>query len=447
MSPPSASASRGADLYELVRELFPLPRSLTGDGVRRTLRLLAERIPLEVSEVPSGTAVYDWVVPPEWNITAAWIADEQGRRLVDYADSSLHVVGYSVPVRARLTGRELAPHLHSLPDDPEATPYRTSYYERAWGFCLPHARRLELDDRATYEVVVDSTLDDSGSLTYAEAVVPGHSENEFLVSTYICHPALANEISGIAVAAGLVDSFAPGELRHTLRVVFAPTGIGTLAWLQRNEERLSRIRAGLVLACAGDPGPLHYKRSRRGNTVVDSAAAHVLRGRAGSQLLEFVPWGTDERQFCSPGFDLPVGALTRTPNGSYDGYHTSRDDLDLVTPAALADTLAALVEIVRTVDESVVYERTEPHGEPHLSRHGIDGRMTTTLLGGSDSRSALFWLLNLADGEHDLLEIADRAGVPVGELAELAAALEEKGILSRPAAGRGRSGPPPAARR
>jgi aminopeptidase-like protein len=423
----------GAQLYELVRELFPLARSLSGNGVRRTLAVLRERIPIEVTEVPAGTAVYDWVVPPEWNISAAWIEDDHGRRIVDFADSSLHVVGYSEPVRTQLRGRELEPHLHSLPDDPEATPYRTSYYERTWGFCLPHARRLELAPDADYRVLIDSTLDEAGSLTYGEAVVPGRSDDVFLLSTYVCHPALANEISGIAVAAGLVDSFAPGELRHTIRVVFAPTVIGTLAWLQRNEQVLPQVRAGLVVACAGDPGPLTYKRSRRGDTVVDSAAAHVLRGRPGSRVREFVPWGTDERQFCSPGFDLPVGALTRTPNGEYDGYHTSRDDLDLITPEALADTLVALVEIVRTVDEAVVYERTEPRGEPHLSRHGIDGRMTAALLGGADARSALFWLLNLADGTHDLLEIAEHAGVPVDELAALASSLEEKGLLRRSA--------------
>jgi aminopeptidase-like protein len=431
MSGRSAPGSRGAELYELVRELFPLPRSLSGNGVRRTLEVLRKRIPLEVTEVPAGSAVYDWVVPPEWNISEAWIEDEDGRRIVDFADSSLHVVGYSQPVRARLRGRELEPHLHSLPEDPEATPYRTSYYERSWGFCLPHARRLELAPDAEYRVVIDSTLDEAGSLTYGEAVIPGRSDAVFLVSTYVCHPALANEIAGIAVAAGLADSFAAGELRHTIRVVFAPTVIGTLAWLQRNEPALPQIRAGLVVACAGDSGPLTYKRSRRGDTVVDSAAAHVLRGRPGSRVRDFVPWGTDERQFCSPGFDLPVGALTRTPNGEYDGYHTSRDDLDLITPEALADTLDALVEIVRGVDEAVVFERTEPHGEPHLSRHGIDGRMTAALLAGADARSALFWLLNLADGRHDLLQIAERAGVPVDDLARVASSLEDEGILRR----------------
>jgi aminopeptidase-like protein len=426
-------SGRGEALYALARELYPLPRSLTGNGVRQTLAVLGERIPLEVTEVPSGTAVYDWVVPPEWNISAAWIADANARRIVDFADSPLHVVGYSEPVRAGLSGRELDAHLHSLPDEPQATPYRTSYYERNWGFCLPHARRVEVEPDATYEVVIESTLDDSGSLTYAEAVVPGRSDDEFLVSTYICHPALANELAGSVVATGLVSGLAPEELRHTVRVVFAPTVIGTLAWLQQNESRLQRVRAGLVVACAGDRGPLTYKRSRRGDTLVDRAAAHVLSRRPGSQILDFVPWGTDERQFCSPGFDLPVGALTRTPNGMYAGYHTSADDLDLITPEALADTLDALLEIVRTVDEAVHVARTEPHGEPHLSRHGIDGRMTTALLGGADGRSALFWLLNLADGRHDLLEIADQADVPMLELAALASSLEEKGILRRSA--------------
>jgi aminopeptidase-like protein len=433
MSKQDAPASGGAAMYELARELFPLPRSLTGDGVRRTLELVGEHVALEVTEVPSGTAVYDWIVPPEWNVSAAWIADEAGRRIVDLAASTLHVVGYSEPVQTRLSGSELEPHLHSLPEDPEATPYRTSYYKRTWGFCLPHVRRAEIEVDATYEVVVDSTLDDAGSLTYAEAVVPGRSDDEFLVSTYVCHPSLANDnVAGIVVTAALASSLAPQELRHTVRVLFAPSGIGTLAWLQRNEPRLSRIRAGLVVACAGDPGPLNYKRSRRGDTLVDRAAAHVLGRRPGAQLRDFVPWGTDERQFCSPGFDLPVGTLTRTPNGVYDAYHTSRDNLELLTPDALADTLDALVEIVRTVDAAVTLARTEPRGEPHLSRHGIDGRMTASLLAGAGDGNALFWLLNLADGTRDLLEIADRAQVPLLELAPLASSLEEKGILRRP---------------
>jgi aminopeptidase-like protein len=270
-------------------------------------------------------------------------------------------------------------------------------------------------------------------LTYAEAVVPGRSDDEFLVSTYVCHPSLANDnVAGIVVAAALATSLAAQELRHTVRVLFAPSGIGTLAWLQRNEPRLPRIRAGLVVACAGDPGPLNYKRSRRGDSLVDRAAGHVLRRRPGAQLRDFVPWGTDERQFCSPGFDLPVGTLTRTPNGMYEGYHTSRDDLELITPDSLDDTLEALIEIVRTVDGAVTFARTEPRGEPHLSRHGIDGRMTESLLAGAGDGNALFWLLNLADGTRDLLEIADRAEVPLLELAPLATALEEKGVLRRP---------------
>jgi aminopeptidase-like protein len=417
-------------MFELAGDLFPLPRSLTGDGVRRTLELIGRRVPLEVSEIPSGTQIYDWVVPPEWNVRAAWIADGSGRRVVDLADSSLHVVGYSEPVERRLTGRELDAHLHSLPDDPEATPYRTSYYERTWGFCLPHARRLELDPDATYEVRIDSTLDDTGSLTYGEATIPGRGEDELVISSYVCHPSLANDnVAGVVVAAALAETLKPRELRHTVRIVFAPSGIGTLAWLQRNESRLPRIRGGLVVACAGDPGSLSYKRSRRGDSLVDRAAEHVL-GRRDGALRDFVPWGTDERQFNSPGFDLPVGTLTRTPNGEYEGYHTSRDNLSLITPEALEDTLDALVEIVRTIDGAATFTRTEPHGEPQLSRHGIDGRMTSAMLAGADSGNALFWLLNLADGTRDLLEIADRAGVPMLELAPLAAVLEKKGILA-----------------
>jgi aminopeptidase-like protein len=418
-------------MIELAARLFPLPRSLTGHGVRRTLAAIADWVPLDTVEVPSGTPVYDWVVPPEWNVAEAWIADESGNRLVDFADSSLHVVGYSEPVRANLTGAELDSRLHSLPDRPALTPYRTSYYTRTWGFCLPDAIRRRIEAERTYEVVIDATLDDGGSLTYGECFVPGTGASEILVSTYVCHPATANDnVAGIVVAAALARALRPNVLEHGVRFVFAPSGVGTLAWLQRNEERLDRIDAGLVVACAGDDAPLSYKRSRRGDTVVDRAAAHVLGHRPGSIVRDFVPWGTDERQFCSPGFNLPVGTLTRTPNGLYEAYHTSADDLSVISAARLADTLSALAEIVHVVDGNARLVRTEPRGEPHLSGHGIDGTMSGGLLSGrDDANQALFWLLNLADGEHDLLEVAERAEVPFAMIEHAARVLSEAGVL------------------
>jgi aminopeptidase-like protein len=423
----------GKELTALARELFPIGRSLTGDGVRETLRLVGERAPLDVTEVPSGTVVYDWVVPPEWNLREAWIADGDGRRLVDAADSPLHVVGYSVPVRATLTGAELQEHLHSLPERPDRVPYRTSYYEPAWGFCLADDVRATIDDRSSYDVLVDSRLDKDGSLTYGEHVVPGAdpAAGELLVSTYVCHPSLANDnVSGIAVCAELARLLPAGQLRHDVRFLFGPAGLGALAWLARNEERLSRVAGGLVVACAGDRGGLHYKRSRRGDADVDRAAALVLAGRHGSELRDFEPWGTDERQFCSPGFDLPVGTLTRTPNGRYDEYHTSADDLSLLSPDSLADTLRAIAEILDVLDLNVRLERVEPRGEPQLSRHRLEGGMTAGLLQGTETdRRALFWLLNLADGRRTLLDVAERGGLPFEAVVEAAGRLLSHGLV------------------
>jgi aminopeptidase-like protein len=423
----------GAELAALAGAVFPLPRSLTGEGVRATLALVGERAPLELTEVPSGTAVYDWVVPPEWNVREAWIADAAGRRVVDVADSPLHLQGYSVPVRASLTGAELGAHLHSLPVRPELVPYRTSYYEPAWGFCLSHDARASNDDEARYEVVVDAELDEGGALTYGEHLVPGRepSAGELLVSTHVCHPALANDnVSGIVVCAELARLLPAGRLRHDVRFLFAPATLGALAWLSRNEDSLSRIAGGLVVSCVGDRGALHYKRSRRGGADVDRAAALVLAGRAGAELRDFEPWGTDERQFCSPGFDLPVGALSRTPPGHYPEYHTSADDLALLSPDALADSLRTLAELLDVLDLNVRLERVEPHGEPQLSSHRLEGRMTAGLLhGGEAERQALFWLLNLADGRHTLLDVAERGRLPFDAVVRVADDLLAHGLV------------------
>jgi aminopeptidase-like protein len=418
-------------MYTLAQRLFPIGRSLTGDGVRATLGLVSEWLPLELTEVPAGTAVYDWIVPPEWNVHDAWIADAEGRRLVDLSDSSLHVVGYSEPVNVRLRGADLQPRLHSLPERPDSIPYRTSYYERTWGFCVADRVRREIDDEGEYEVAIESSLDEHGSLTFGEWFLPGRGENEILVSTYVCHPSLANDnVAGIVVAAALARWLPPGRLRHGVRFVFAPSGVGTLAWLERNESRLGRVRSGVVVACAGDRGPLSYKRSRRGDAPVDRAAAHVLARRERASVTDFVPWGTDERQLCSPGFDLPVGRLARTPNGEYDEYHTSDDDLDFITSEHLADTLTALAEVIDVIDADVTLARVEPRGEPQLSRHSIEAAISRDLLlRGDDAKQALFWLLNLADGHHSLLDVAERSGLDFALLASTADLLLDAGLV------------------
>ena len=392
----------GAQMHALVERLYPLCRSITGDGVRATLDVLAESIPLTVHEIPTDTQVLDWVVPKEWNIRDAYVADPMGRRVIDFTESNLHVVGYSVPVRARMSLAELREHLHTLPDQPDLIPYRTSYYKEAWGFCLSQNTLDSLPD-GEYEVVIDSTLAD-GSLTYAEHVVPGQVSDEVLVSCHVCHPSLANDnLAAIAVAVELAKRLAEAKPYYTYRFLFAPGTIGAITFLARNAERVDKIKHGLVLACAGDSGSLTYKRSRRGDAEIDQVAQLVLEssGRPHT-IVDFSPYGYDERQFCSPGFNLGVGCLTRTPYGAYPEYHTSGDNPDFVVPDAMVDTLETVWEIFGVLERNRRYVNLSPYGEPQLGNRGL----YDSLGGRSDTKQAqlaMLWVLNLSDGEHSLV--------------------------------------------
>jgi aminopeptidase-like protein len=423
-------AAAGAEIHDLARRLMPIPRSLTGDGVRETLRLAGELVPLSVTEVPTGTPIFDWAAPREWNVAEAWIADSKGRRIVDWRESNLHLLGYSHPVRTTLTGAELDERLYSLPEFPDRIPYRTAYWADTWGFCVTEEQRRAIRADEEYEVCIDARLED-GHLTYAEALLPGESEEEVLLSTYICHPSVANDnVSGIALLAVLGARLVERPLRRSHRLLFSPGTLGPLAWLSRNLEKLERIRAGLVVACVGDRGPLRFKRSRSGETAVDRAAAYVLRGRPGSMVEDFVPWGGDERQFCSPGFDLPVGALTRTPHGLFPEYHSSADDLDLITPESLGDSLAATLEILDVLEADRTYVSRNPYGEPQLGRRGLYGAVSSGAPREEESfQRAILWVLNLADGGHSLLDVAERADLPFAVVADAAAALLDADLL------------------
>ncbi|GAB3672244.1 DUF4910 domain-containing protein [Actinocorallia lasiicapitis] len=407
-----------ADMHGLVRELYPLNRSITGDGVRRTLELLDHWIPLELHEVATGTDVLDWTVPREWNAREAWIKTPDGRKIADFAELNLHLVGYSVPLHTTLPLAELRKHLHTLPDQPDLVPYRTSYYQEDWGFCLTQRTLDSLED-GDYEVHIDTTLED-GSLTYAEHVVRGRTADEVLISCHICHPSLANDnLAGVAVAAALARGLK--DTHYTYRFVFAPGTIGAITWLARNP--VDRIRHGLTLACAGDPGRPHWKLTRRGDHEID----RVFR-LLGTEILPFTPYGYDERQYGSPGFDLPVGSLTRTPYAGYPEYHTSGDDPGFVRPEALADTLALLRDAVEILEHNRAYTNLSPHGEPQLGRRGLYGSTG----GRSDTRQAqmaMLWVLNLSDGDHDLLAVAARAGLPFPAVLDAARALEQAGLL------------------
>jgi aminopeptidase-like protein len=422
-------ADIGAVLHARAAELYPICRSITGEGVRETLRRLAALIPLEIHEVPSGTPVFDWTVPKEWNIRDAFIADARGERVVDFRRHNLHVVGYSRPVDARMSLAELRPHLHSDPDHPDWIPYRTSYYADTWGFCLPH-RQLEALPDGDYRVVVDATLAD-GSLTWGECLVPGETADEVLVSAHVCHPSLANDnLSGIVVATELARRLGRRRPRHSWRFLFIPGTIGSITWLALNEARLGAIRHGLVAVNLGDPGPLHYKRSRRGDAGIDRAVEHVLAARGAPHVVrDFTPYGYDERQFCSPGIDLPVGCLSRTPYGEFPQYHTSADDLDLIRPEALADSLAVFEAIADLLDRDRTWLNLQPKCEPQLGRRGL----YAAIGGRSDTKTrqlALLWMLNLSDGGHTLLDIAVRSGLDFALLAEAADTLAAHGLLA-----------------
>ena len=410
----------------LMASLYPICRSITGDGVRRTLDLIGERIPLERTEVPSGTPAFDWEIPREWNIRDAWIADASGRRVVDFRAHNLHVVNYSEPVDRTMTLQELEPHLHSIPERPDWIPYRTTYYRENWGFCLRHRDR-EVLGPGPYRVVIDSTLA-PGHLTYAESVVEGSADGEAIVYTHTCHPSLANDnLSGIAVAVALASALRAERPRLTWRFIFGPGTIGSLAWLSRNERRLPRLRSGLVIGLLGDSGPLTYKRSRRGTAVTDRAAACVLTSAAHrGTLTDFEPYGYDERQFCSPGFDLPVGRLTRSSNANYPEYHSSADDLSLIVPEQLAGSIRAAAEMIAVLDANRRVLNLSPKGEPRLGKRGLYGSVGGA--GPGEFEHALLWVLSLADGTNDLLAMAERSGVPFALLDRAASALQEAGL-------------------
>jgi aminopeptidase-like protein len=425
----TAAADLGDSMHGFMRELFPLCRSITGDGLRETLAAVGRRIPLEVHEVPSGTRVLDWTVPDEWNISDAYIAKD-GRRLVDFQQSNLHVVSYSEPVRATMTLAELRPHLHTLPENPEWIPYRTSYYSRSWGFCLAQ-RQLDGLEEGEYEVVVDSTLE-PGALTYGECFLPGERADEVLLTTHVCHPSLANDnLSGIAVLTEVGARLQELPRSLSYRLLFIPGTIGSITWLARNEDRVSKVVAGLVLACVGDSAPLSYKRSRRGEAPIDRAAAYVLRRGGMGQVVDFVPWGWDERQFNSPGFDVPVGSLSRSREGEYEEYHSSADDLELVRPASLEGALGAVLEILDMLDSDRRYVNLAPKGEPQLGRRGLYPQV-----GGpaaEEEQLAMLWVLNQSDGRSSLLDIADRSRLPFTAISAAAARLRDAGLLATPA--------------
>ncbi len=413
-------------MHARLSSLYPICRSITGNGVRQTLADLQSTIPLEIHEIPSGTQVFDWTVPKEWNIRDAWVKNTKGERVVDFKKHNLHVLNYSMPVRATITRSELKAKLYSLPDLPEAIPYRTSYYKEDWGFCLSHNALLEMKEEQ-YEVCIDSTLT-QGSLSYGELLIPGEIEEEFLFTAHVCHPSLANDnLSGIVVAAELAAWIASAARRYSYRFLFIPGTIGAITWLAGNESIVSRIQHGLVLSGLGDPGTLTYKRSRRTTAMIDRTVQRVLsKSSEFYTIQDFSPYGYDERQFCSPEFNLPVGCFSRTPFGTYPQYHTSLDNPNFVKPAALLDSLQTLQQIVVAVEGNALYRNTHPKCEPQLGKRGLYKELTST-----GETMAMLWVLNLSDGQHCLLDIAEQSSIPFETIRSVATILESNGLLCR----------------
>lgn len=412
--------------------LWPICRSITGPGYRESLDILAEIMATERLRFETGQKVFDWIVPNEWIVRDAYLIDPMGVKRADFKVNNLHLLNYSAPFAGTLTLSELRPHLYSLPDQPEAIPYLTSYYCERWGFCLTH-RELESLPDGEYQVLVDTELR-PGHVEVGEVVVSGETEEEILFSTNLCHPSLANnELSGPLVMAFLYERLINiPEHRYTYRFVVAPETIGAICYLSERGEHLKKhLVAGFQITCVGDAGKFTYKKSRGGDTLVDRAAKTVLRDHWPHEIIEFDPYeGSDERQYCSPGFDLPVGLLMRTRYGRYAEYHTSLDNKNFIDFEAMVGSVDAYTAIVTALEANAVWCNTVQCGEPQLGRRGLYSLL------GSQKRTnerdrAMFWLLNLADGTRDLLAIAERSGQPLELLVSLASELSAVGLLEK----------------
>ncbi|MBS1517254.1 MAG: DUF4910 domain-containing protein [Bacteroidetes bacterium] len=411
--------------------LWPICRSLTGDGNRETLKILSEIVDLKISEIPSGQECFDWTVPDEWNVKDAWIKDSKGKKIIDFRKNNLHLLGYSEAFRGKLKLKELREHLYSIPEQPNVIPYLTSYYKPRWGFCISHKqmRKLREDD---YEVCIDSVKDPEGSMTIAEAVLPGKSKKEILLSTYICHPSMANnELSGPLVTSFIYEKLKKKtERKFTYRFLFLPETIGTIYYLSvHGEELMKNLHAGFVVTCIGDRGNFTYKKSRRGDTPADRAAELVLNQTERKFIVEdFFPTGSDERQYCSPGFNLPVGSLMRTRYGKYKQYHTSADNRKFISFKKMEESVEKYIEIINTLENNGTYVNTLPYCEPQLGKRDL----YPTLGSQKDTTefvNSIMWVLNLSDGKNDTIEISRRSGIKFEIINEAAQKLFEKGLL------------------
>ena len=444
----------GNNMHELMVELFPICRSITGNGVRQSLQILQNHISLNISEIPSGTEVFDWTIPREWNINDAYIKNSKGEKIVDFKKSNLHVLNYSIPICTKLSLQELLPHLHSLPNQPNVIPYRTSYYKENWGFCITHNQLINLQDDE-YEVVIDSTLE-NGSLTYAEFFIQGESDDEVLFSCYTCHPSMCNDnLSGVVLFTFLAKHLKNLSLKYSYRFLFIPETIGAITWLSQNESNLKKIKHGLVAYCVGDPGNSSYKKSRQGNAEIDQIVMEVLKNTGDKhKVVDFFPTGSDERQFCSPGFNLPVGALVRTFAPEFSEYHTSADNTEFVKAEYLGDTLSKYIKVIVKLEENFgkfklndeeklsknihgendrIFLNLNPKCEPQLGKrklyHDIGSQIPSQGGGKIINQFALLWVLNYSDGLHYLSDIVKLSGYDLIDIENAANELVKSHLL------------------
>lgn len=420
------------ELEKYFDRLWPINRSLTGDGNRETLKILSEIINLNISEIPSGTNCFDWTVPPEWNIKDAWIKNSSGKKIVDFSKNNLHILGYSEPFKGNLKYKELKSHIYTIPEQPEVVPYLTSYYQRRWGFCISHKQFLTFDENDEFEVFIDSDLNDNGFMTTGEAIIEGKTKKEVLLSTYICHPSLANnELSGPLVTAFIYKKLKDRkDLKYTYRFLFAPETIGSIFNLSiYGDYWKQNLIAGYVVNCIGDKGNFTYKKSRRGNTLTDRVTEMILKQTEKEfKIVDFFPNGSDERQYCSPGFNLPVGSLMRTMYGQYPEYHTSADNKSFISFEKMENSVNKYLEIIDAIEKNDKYINTLPYCEPQLGKRGLYPTLGSQK-GNSDYVKAMMWILNLSDGENDLLAISERSNIPVKDLYPVIEKLIQNGIL------------------
>jgi aminopeptidase-like protein len=421
--------NHGNEMFGLMKRLYPICRSITGNGVRQTLKIIKGHIPIEIREVPTGTKAFDWTIPKEWNIKDAYVKDSKGKKIIDFKKSNLHVLNYSIPIHKKMSLKELKEHIFTLPEHPDWVPYHTSYYKENWGFCMAHNafRRLK---EGTYEVVIDSSLE-NGHLSYGELYIKGSTKDEIIFSCYTCHPSLCNDnLSGVVIITFLAKSLLGKKLKHSYRFLFIPETIGAITWLSRNEDKVSNIKGGLVALCLADPSRSTYKKSRRGNAVIDKVTEKVLTdSKQPFVLMDFTPaYGSDERQFCSPGFNLPVGSLMRTPPSEFPEYHTSADNLGFIKPEWLADSFEKYLKVIFTLENNETYLNLNPKCEPQLGKRGLY-EILGAQKSGYEKEIALLWVLNLSDGTNSLLDIAVRSGLKFEDVKKAADALLEKDLL------------------